>query len=283
MNTSNLATQLLGSPRPLTFVLSGGGAYGAVQVGMLQALAEAGIKPDRVVGSSVGALNGAFVAADPDGAPEQLRDIWGSVEAADVFGTRRRGTRRLGMMQHLAKSRSALLSAEAMTALIDRYSPAATFDGLALPFASIATDHRTGDPVILNQGQLAPALRASAAIPGVFPAQELDGKLLVDGGVVAMFPTVLARALGAETIVLLDATPSDPRPEEPQGLTDSLIHTVALMIRTQRRAAVDPQVVGCPVFSLRSATPPDATAFDFSRTLPLINDGYQRARGHLHG
>lgn len=279
---STLAQRIAAAPRPLAFVLSGGGAYGAVQVGMLRALSEAGIQPDLVVGASVGALNGVFVADDASTAAERLTDVWASIDGAAVFGKAGRGRGSLHMVRHLAASRSSLVSAQAIDELIKANTPRARFDQLALPFHAVATDHLTGAIVVLDQGDLEPALAASSAIPGVLPAREIDGRRLVDGGVVAMFPTQTAQTLGARSIVLLDATPTDPRPDPPRGLSNNLIHTVGLMIRAQRHAATHSTAIGCEVFTLPSATPPDATAFQFHRTASLINDGYHRARGHLN-
>lgn len=279
---STLAQRISDAPRPLAFVLSGGGAYGAVQVGMLRALSEAGIEPDLVVGASVGALNGVFVADDASTAAERLAEVWTSIDGTAVFGKAGRGRGSLHMVRQLATSRSSLVSARAIDELIRSNAPQERFDQLALPFHAVATDHLTGAVVVLDHGRLEPALAASAAIPGVLPSREIDGRRLVDGGVVAMFPTQTAQALGARSIVLLDATPTDPRPDPPQGLSNNLIHTVALMIRAQRHVATHSATVGCEVFTLPSATPPDATAFQFHRTASLINNGYHRARGHLN-
>lgn len=280
---ATLADRILAAPGPRTFVLSGGGAYGAVQVGMLRALEEAGIRPDSVVGASVGALNGVFVADDPQTAATRLTELWSSIDGKAVFGTGGRGRGSLSMIRHIVKTRSSLVDPQAINELIRTRAPRRTFAELGLPFHAIATDHLTGEIVVLSDGDLEPALAATSAIPGVLPAREIDGRRLVDGGVVAMFPTHTAKELGAGSIVLLDATPTDARDNPPRGLPLSLIHTLALMIRAQRHSATDSEAVGCDVFTLPSATPPDATAFDFRRTVSLINDGYQRATGHLHG
>ncbi len=278
---TSLAEQIRLAPRPLAFVLSGGGAYGAVQVGMLRALHECGIEPDLVVGASVGALNGVFVADNPTTAADRLTDVWSSIDGTAVFGSRGRGRGSLHMIRHLVSNRSSLVSPDAITELIRTQAPRSRFDELTVPFHAVATDHLTGAATVLSHGPLEPALAATSAIPGVLPPREIDGRQLVDGGVVAMFPTHTARQLGAASIVLLDATPTDMRQDPPRGLSAGLIHTVAIMIRSQRAAAVAREAVGCDVFTLPSATPPDATAFDFRRTVELINDGYQRTTGRL--
>lgn len=278
---NSIGAHLADPARPCAFVLSGGGAYGAVQVGMLRALHECGVRPDLVVGSSVGALNGSMVALDPDGAVDRLTEIWSNVDLETVFGPARRGTRGVSMAARMARTRTSLFSDEQLARLIARHAPANTFVELAMPFAAMVTDHLTGEARAVTEGRLGPALAASAAIPGVLPPVEIGGTTYVDGGVAAMFPTRQARRMGAETIVLLDATPNDPRPTPPAGLVDGLIHSLALTVRAQKREAVDSAAIGCPVIDIPSATPPDATAFDFGRTAALVNDGYHRALGAL--
>ncbi len=248
---------------------------------MLRALRDCGVRPDLVVGSSVGALNGSMVALDPDGAVERLTEVWSHVDLESVFGRAPRGTRGLSMVARMARTRTSLFSDEQLASLITRHAPANTFTELVLPFAAMVTDHLSGEARALTEGRLGPALAASAAIPGVLPPVEIAGRTFVDGGVAAMFPTRQARSMGAETIVLLDATPNDPRPTPPAGLVDGLIHSLALTVRAQKRAAVDVAALGCVVIDIPSATPPDATAFDFGRTTQLMNDGYHRALGAL--
>ncbi len=280
-SSQSLSSWLANPPRPCAFVLSGGGAYGAVQVGMLKALFDAGARPDLVVGSSVGALNGSMVALDPEGSVDRLVDVWRGASLDSVFTGERRTPVGVGMVTQLARSRTSIFSDRQLIALIERHAPANTFSELSLPFTAMVTDRLTGVARPISDGRLSRALAASAAIPGVLPPVDIDGTSYVDGGMMAMFPTRQARAMGAESIVLLDATPSDPRPAPPEGLVDGLIHTLALMVRAQRPPAVDATAIGCPIVDLPSATPPEVTAFDFNRTHQLINDGYHRTRGFL--
>ncbi|MEM7273008.1 MAG: patatin-like phospholipase family protein, partial [Actinomycetota bacterium] len=119
----NIRNPLAHWPKPLAVVLSGGGAYGAVQVGMLQALEEAGIVPDMVVGTSVGALNGALLAADRDTAVERLTGVWNKMDRG-VFGGRNRFSLTLSALRNgLRSNNQALSSPHALRSLIDKHLP----------------------------------------------------------------------------------------------------------------------------------------------------------------
>jgi predicted acylesterase/phospholipase RssA len=159
------------------FVLSGGGNLGAVQVGMLYALLEAGIKPDAIFGSSIGALNGAFLASHADLAGmEELAELWVSVHRREVFpmsvAALLRGV--FGHQQFLFESlglRSLLLRASFGFERIE---------DAPIMLRVMATDLSTGEAVVLDSGETIKALLASSAIPGVFPPVEIDDRILID-------------------------------------------------------------------------------------------------------
>jgi NTE family protein len=133
---------LLSLPRPLGFVLGGGGSLGAVQVGMLRALAERDLFPDLVVGTSVGSLNGAAVALDPSGAANRLSRIWPRITRQMVFPGGPLAQRRM-----LQQGRTHLFPGTALQALIRGYLAAnAQFAELALPFGAVTTDAATAHP-----------------------------------------------------------------------------------------------------------------------------------------
>lgn len=167
----------------MAFALGGGAAYGAVHVGMLRALSEAGVKPDIVVGTSVGSLNGAMLAQQPDSALDRLAQIWPSITTASIFPG---GW--LTRLRTLQTSKAYLSPNVGLSAVLARYLTAQTFADLTLPFGAVAADFATASPVTITRGDLAPAVLASAAIPGVFPPVEVDGRLLVDGGILANVP-----------------------------------------------------------------------------------------------
>jgi NTE family protein len=181
------------------FVLGGGGRLGAAEVGMIQALHNAGIRPGLVVGTSIGAVNGALVAADPDGAAERLTELWVGVEASGVFseGIRDR-------VRNLWSSGVALHSAEPLAQLLrTELGEDATFEGLMVPFSCVASCIETAGPAWFDSGPLIPALLASCAVPGLLPPVMIDGRHHLDGGLVDSIPLGRAVEAGATEIFVL--------------------------------------------------------------------------------
>lgn len=270
-------------PRPLAFVLSGGGAYGPVQVGMLRALAEIGVRPDLIVGTSVGALNGAFVAAGSNRigstaepgetsiSPETvdaLTDLWAAMNRRTVFSRRR------AVLYNLAR-RGSLAGFERLGRIIDDHIGLDSFDDLVIPFAAVATDALTGEPELLRAGPLKPALLASAAVPGLFPVAMVDGRPFIDGGVSANLPIRQAIAFGARSIVSMDATQPVVAHRLPRGLVGGVAHSTALMVRNQRSNAIDELAHRYPIVTMPTVTPPGLGTFDFSRTDELLETSYR--------
>ncbi len=180
------------------FVLGGGGLLGAHEVGMLRALAQAGIVPDLVVGTSVGALNGAFVAADPEGAAARLTELWGSDAVEDAFSENL-----WGRAVRLARSGTHLHSIEPLRDMLTKMLPADDFAGLALPFQCVAASIESASARWFSSGPLVPAILASCAVPGLLPPVRVGGEHCFDGGLVDSIPIGRALALGATTAYVL--------------------------------------------------------------------------------
>ncbi|HSV40859.1 MAG TPA: patatin-like phospholipase family protein [Nocardioidaceae bacterium] len=183
------------------FVLGGGGVLGAVEVGMLRALFEAGIRPDLVVGTSVGALNGAFVAAQPDiGVVERLEGLWSEVARGDAkvydSGPVKQVRRALTTGTHLHSSQP--LRERLAAELGD-----VTFAELAVPFQCVAASIEKAGEHWFSEGRVVDAVVASAAMPGLLPPAEVDGEHFLDGGIVNSIPVGRAAELGAKTIYVL--------------------------------------------------------------------------------
>lgn len=263
-------TPFHGWPRPLAFVLSGAGAFGSVHVGMLRALHEAGVQPDLIVGTSIGAIQGAVYSADPTAAIDRLTDTWAEMDRRQVFGRRRDVVRSL--IRHRTLSDFTRLGQ-----LIDDHLAVERFDELSTPLAAVATDAITGEPALLTSGALKPALFASAAVPGLFPVVELDGNRYLDGGVTANVPIRQAIAFGARSIVSLDATPAIFATELPGGMVKRSLHTVSLMLRSQRSHAIDELAHRYPIVELPSPTPTDMGSFNFEHTADLLTRSYTLA------
>ncbi|MGH2793348.1 MAG: patatin-like phospholipase family protein [Actinomycetota bacterium] len=182
----------------VAFVLSGGGVLGAAQVGQLQALIEAGIIPDAVVATSVGALNGAAVAADPT--PEgcaRLAEVWRGLKTEDIFPGSRfaRAWNIVSRGDHIHPNTG-------LRRLVEQL-PAGSFEDTAIPVWISATNLRTGDEHWFSHGSLMRAILASTALPGIFPPVAIDGELYIDGGVVNNVPISRAISLGAKRVYVL--------------------------------------------------------------------------------
>jgi hypothetical protein len=159
-------------PAKTAFVFAGGGSFGAIQVGMMHSLAAHGISPDMVVGSSVGALNGAFYAGDPTlNGVLQLETIWRGLHRHDVFPVTWRTL--LGFLWR----RDFLIPHDGIRKLIDDNIPYRNLEDAKLPVHIVTTDIITGDSVVLSEGSTAEAIVASTAIPRRLCADPLQGFL----------------------------------------------------------------------------------------------------------
>lgn len=166
---------------------------------MLQALADAGVEPDLIVGASVGALNGAIVAARPLGrAVERLEAAWTSDTFARIYseGVVERAT-------NLVRHGTHLHSNEPIREVIDRWAPASTIEDLSVRFQCVAAQIETSREIWFDQGPLADRVLASAAVPGLFPPVRIDDRHYLDGGVVNSIPISRAVELGATEIYVL--------------------------------------------------------------------------------
>jgi NTE family protein len=179
------------------FVLGGGGLLGACEVGMLRALIEAGIQPDLVVGTSVGAFNGAFVAADPKAAVDLLTQAWQGGGAGSVFS----GSF-LARVSTLIRSGTHLHSTHLLSAALDAFVPELIED-LDVPFHCVAANIERAEARWFTRGPLAPAVLASCAVPGVLPPVRIGDEHFYDGGLVHSIPIGRAVREGARTIYVL--------------------------------------------------------------------------------
>ncbi len=263
---------------PVAFVFSGGISHGAIQVGMIRAVCEAGFRPQLMVGSSAGALNAAFLAREfSEAQVHRLADIWIRLRLHDVFG--RLGLRR---MARLFFSPSSLASHEALEALIAAHIPE-DYESLCVPLTVIATDYRMGSEKLFSAGPLRRHLLASAAIPVVFAPVPVDDHLYMDGSVSAHVPLIPAQRLGARSLVVFDVGFACDMKDSPAGLIETALHTFSLMLHRQstgRIAGLDPSLT---VLYLPSPCPLRVPAYDFAWGRELVEAGYQTARAFLEG
>lgn len=262
-------------PRPTAFVLGGGAAFGAVQVGQLRALTEAGVRPDLVVGTSVGSINGAMVALDPDGI-EQLAGIWQEITTARVFPG---GW--LGRLRTLQASRAWLSDNRGLASLLEEYLPTRDFTRLRLPFAAVAADYVTAETVVLARGDLHQALLASAAIPGIFPPVTIGDRLLVDGGIVANVPVRQAVDLGARSVVVLDCGLWGMTTTPPSTLVEVMLRVSAITLGQQLAGDLPRVAETLPVVYLPGVFPLATSPLDFGNWAALSSGGYVAAKPFL--
>lgn len=173
-------------------VLGGGGARGLAHIGVLKVIAEERLPVDLLVGTSVGAIVGSLYASGmPIKELEKLGENVGWNQLSDI------STANLVKLLVTYK----LLSSKKMEDYLSKHIGNLRFDELPIQFACIAADLKTGERIILREGKLAPAVRASATIPGAFTPVEYRHRLLVDGGIVDNVPTDTAKLLGANIII----------------------------------------------------------------------------------
>ncbi|GEC09855.1 hypothetical protein SSP24_75100 [Streptomyces spinoverrucosus] len=156
-------------PRPVAVAVGAGGVLGAAHVGVGYALEERRFVPDMIIGTSVGALVGAIAAAHPDGSAPGLDRVWTQLRRREVYPP--------GYLP----SRASIVTDRGLRRLIARSGLPSRIEELAVPFAAVAMGLGTGAPVLLDRGDLESALLASAAVPGILPPVDREGRTLVDG------------------------------------------------------------------------------------------------------
>ncbi|HTW20078.1 MAG TPA: patatin-like phospholipase family protein [Mycobacteriales bacterium] len=182
----------------VAWVLGGGGLLGATEAGMAQALLETGIVPDLVLGTSIGAINGAVLASDPTPAGAvDLATMWEQIAGADVLAASA-----VDRMSHWVRNRTSLHSNDRLAALLTAHLPA-TFSDLAVRFECVAASIGGARETWFSEGPLVEAVLASAALPGVFPAVQIGDEHYFDGGLVNSVPIGRALRHGADTIWVL--------------------------------------------------------------------------------
>jgi NTE family protein len=236
------------------FVLGGGGVLGAAEVGMLRALLERGVRPDLIVGTSVGAINGALVAADPtpDGA-DRLRTLWEELTSQGVFA----GSV-LSRVGTLVRTGTHVHSRAPLRDLLTAHLPVRTFAELEVPFQCVAASIERAAEHWFTEGDLVDAVLASCAVPGLLPPVELGGEHYLDGGLVHSIPVGRAVALGADTVYVLHVGRIDAPLQPPTRPWE--VATVAFEIARRHRYAADlaalPPAVSVHVLPAGDPTPP---------------------------
>jgi NTE family protein len=248
------------------FVLAGGGSLGAVQVGMLKALTRAGIAPDLVVGASVGAINGAYFAAQPDDAGvKRLERIWSRLHRADIFPLSP-----LNSLLAILGRRDHLIPSSPLRSLVESELPCEKLENARIPCYVVATDVLDGTEVSIAAGPLATALLASAAIPAVFPHVTLDGRHLMDGAIANNTPISTALKLGATRVIVLPTGMSCALEKPPRGAVGFALHALNLLVMRQLLSDIERYSHRAELVVVPPLCPVSVSAYDFSQTADLI-------------
>ena len=243
------------------FVFAGGGSYGAIQVGMMHSLAARGISADMVVGSSVGALNGAYYAGDPTlKGVLQLETIWRGLTRHDVFPVTWRTL--LGFLRR----RDFLIPHDGIQKLIDDHLPYRNLQDAELPVHIVATDIVTGDSVVLSEGSAAQAIIASTAIPGAFAPVPYKDFYLADGAISSNTPIKIAIAKGATRLIILPTGYACSADTPPTGAVANALHALTLLIARQLVSELEDIGPEIEYYVVPPLCPLVGSPYDFSRT-----------------
>jgi NTE family protein len=253
------------------FVLAGGGSFGAIQVGMMHALVRHGITADMVVGSSVGALNGAYYAGDPTiGGIERLEQIWRGLKRQDVFPIHWR------MLLGFLWRRDFLISHDGIRRLIDDHLPYRALEDARLPVHIVTTDILTGDSVVLSEGSAAEAIVASTAIPGAFAPIAYRNLFLADGAISSNTPIRVAVRKGARRLFILPTGHACANTAPPVGAVANAFHALTLLIARQLVSELEGLDPAIEYHVVPPLCPLVGSPYDFSRSA----DHIERARAN---
>jgi NTE family protein len=259
---------------PMTaLVLAGGGTRGALQIGMLQVLSEHGFVPDRIYGTSVGAINGVAFAGDPTRkGVERMTEIWLSLTRDDVYPQGRLH----GPWMYL-QQRDSVFTNAGLRKVIEDGIDYESLEDAVIPVEVVATSLTDGQERWFTYGSAVDAVLASTAIPAIFPPVEVDGDRYIDGAVVNNVPLRRAIDAGATKIVVLLCTPPTVTPGSPRRPVEAMLNALVISVharfaREMARLPPGVEVIVC------SGSEDDRQDFDdFSTTAALIAEGRSEA------
>jgi NTE family protein len=267
------------------FVLGGGGVLGAVEVGMLRALLERGLTPDLVLGTSVGALNGAMVARQPDlGVVDRLMELWSTAgqSGKEVYGDRALRTVR----RAVSSGGTHIYSAKPLRQRLEDELGDITFEELAVPLEVCAASIERAAEHWFTAGRVVDAVVASAAVPGLLPPAKVGDEHFLDGGIVNSIPLGRAVSRGADRVFVLQVGRIDRPltvPKRPWEVA-RVSFEIARRHRFQRELAELPASVECHVLPARGTSSKDDTLLgtrDFGSVQERIDATYDASRAYL--
>lgn len=235
--------------------LGGGAVLGAAHIGVLRAIEENEIPISYISGTSIGALVGAFFAFGKSW--EEIHHLSKKLNWIDISS--------------LSLNRYGLLSNEKMGLLLEKHLGKVNIEDAKIPFTAVACNIARGEKVVLQKGQLSRAVTASASIPGIFHPVEIEGQLLVDGGIIENVPVTTVRAMGAEYVIAVDLN-STQQPGRPENILSVLLNSFHYVMKEAVRKQTD---------AADLLLEPDLSAYNWTDTghvEALIQKGYEEAR-----
>lgn len=266
------------------YVLGGGGRWGAVEVGMLRALNEAGIEPDIILGTSIGAFNGSVIAAEPGPVGVQrLTGLWDELTGADLFQASV-----LSRIRNVATLQPAIhRSSELQLVLEHVHGANKNIEDLQIPFQCVASSIERAAEHWFVEGPLIPALLASSAVPVLFPPIEIEQEHFYDGGLVNSVPLGRAVELGASVIYVLQVGRLEAPLRPPERLHEAALISFEIARRHRYATALETLPKNIDVHVLPSGNPVE---FDDRRqlrwrdtgdTLELVDGAYEASSSYL--
>lgn len=253
-------------------LLCGGGSRGAIEIGFTQALLERCVAIDRIFGSSIGAINGAFLAAGFT--PDQLGTLWSRFEGKSLFSFNWR-------VLWQWRNAQSLYRADRLAAVLQAALPVRRFEQLRTPLVVTATDLQTGQPAYLDSGDLLPALLASIALPPYLPPVECQGRHLMDGGIVANVPIAEAVARGARRIYVLLTHCARELHRLPKGFLEAQERAGRIAVEHQMRHDLEHYKGQAEIVMLEPCLNFQPSVLRVERVRDLIQQGYEFAMREL--
>ena len=262
----------------IALVLSGGASLGAIQVGMLHALYERGVRPDVIVATSVGAVNGAFIASRPPtvATAEALADVWRNIQREEIFPA----NLVTGLLGFIGR-RNSLLPSTGFRRVLARHIQLDHLQDAAIPLHVIAVGLKSGRERQLSKGDAIEAVLGSAAIPAVFPPVRWGDDDLIDGSVANNTPISHAIELGATEIYVLPTGYACHLRTAPRSALGMGLHALTLLIQQRLILEIRAFQDRARLVVLPPPCPLDVTPADFSHAAELIERARRDARAFL--
>jgi NTE family protein len=232
---------------------------------MLSAVVAAGERFDMIIGASAGAINAAYFASDPSHARAlRLADVWRGVRRRHIMPYN------FACLANIAARRAFVFDGAGLRRLLEANIALGDIGAARAPLHIVATDFLSGDEVVLSRGPVIDAVLASAAIPGVFPPVEFEGRLLIDGGVSNNAPISAAIRLGATRILVLPTGFACALTSPPRGAAARAMHAIGLLVSRQLVTDIERYASVAQICVAPTLCPLDISSYDYSRVEELI-------------